>query len=237
MQGDPVGEWPWCNHSAEDHRKDTSDRIESARLTFRKLAVFDVDAKQSAVAQLNWEKNRYLLSAADIIDELYWRQAWPQSSYQSLLEEAGEDEELKEMLSFNRGPYDRFDKNKPFFDVDPEPPGRGFYPTDLKREEFTKYVDSHQDLRAVLESPYTLIKREDVRLAGVSYHDAYRDLIERVSKLLKQASALERHVGFANYLAQRASDLLTDDYYASELLWVQLEDNPVDLVIGTLRSL
>jgi hypothetical protein len=232
MQGDPVGRWKWCKHTVEEHRRDMEPLMESARSRFRKLAVFEVDPKNSAVAHLNWEKNRYLLAAADVIDELFWRQSSPETTFQALLEQMGDDEELKEMLTFNRGPYDRFNDNKPFLDIEPESPGKGFYPSDLSREEFAKYTSKHGEVKAAFESPYTLIRRAESRLDAVFYHDAYRDLVERLSALLRQASSFERHPGFKQFLAQRASDVLVDDYYESEILWVKLEDNPIDLVIG-----
>jgi hypothetical protein len=209
-----------------------NELIESARRTFRKLAVFEVDAKKSAAADSNWDRTKELLAAADVIDDLFWQQGSPKMDYRSLLEQMGEDDELREMFLFNRGPYDRFNNNEPFLHIELESPGKGFYPSDLTREEFIAYLREHRDLASSFESPYTLITRSNSHLTAVPYHVAYREMVNRLSRLLVQASTLEEHRGFSRFLAQRAKDILVDDYYASETLWVTLEDNSLDLVIG-----
>lgn len=219
-------------HIQRKNIKQMDNRIEMARATFRKLAVFEVDTKNSSVARSDWEKTRYLLAAMDLVDELFWRQASPEIDYRSLLEQMGDDEELKEMFLFNRGPYDRFNNNEPFLPVEPEFAGGGFYPRDLTRDEFLEHIRENRDLEPLFESPYTLISRTNSHLTAIPYHIAYRELVERLSGLLTKASKIEPHRGFREFLAQRAKDLLVDDYYASETLWVNLEDNPFDLVIG-----
>jgi hypothetical protein len=219
-------------HTRRKITKKMSERIESARATFRKLAVFEVDAKKSLVANSDWGKTKHLLAAADVVDELFWRQASPDIDYRSLLDQMGDDEELREMFLFNRGPYDRFNRNEPFLPVEPEFVGGGFYPRDLTREEFLEHIRKHRELELSFESPYTLISRTNSHLTAVPYHVAYRELVEQLSGLLAEASRVEPHHGFREFLAQRAKDLLVDDYSASETLWVSLEDNPIDLVVG-----
>lgn len=209
-----------------------NEPIESARERFRKLAVFEVNAKKSLAANSGWNNTRNLLEAADVVDELFWQQACPDVDYRSLLDQMGDDEELREMFLFNRGPYDRFNNNEPFLPVEPECSGGGFYPRDLTREEFTEHIQSHREVAQAFESPYTLIRRANSHLTVVPYHLAYRELVERLSDLLAEASRSERHQGFRDFLAQRAKDLLVDEYHASDTLWVRLDANPIDLVIG-----
>jgi len=206
--------------------------LQSARATFRKLAVFEVEARKSSAALSDWEKTKHLLAATDLVDELFWQQASPNLDFQSLLEQIGDDEELREMFLFNRGPYDRFNNNQPFLPVAPEFVGGGFYPDDLTRQEFLDHIRQNRDLELSFESPYTLISRSNSHLTAIPYHVAYREPLQRLAELLKKASNLESHRGFRDFLAQRAVDLLADDYYASETLWVNLVDNPLDLVIG-----
>jgi hypothetical protein len=207
--------------------------IETSRQRFRTLAPVEFDPKDFLPAGSSLQENHRLLDAVDVADDLFWRQTSPNASVRRLLELAGEDQELREMVLFHCGPYDRLDNDSPFLPVDPKPPGAGFYPPDLSREEFTAYLESHPDCKSSFMSPYTLIRRTDgPHLTTVPYHHAYRELAGSLSRLLAEASREESHSGFREFLAQRAQDLLTDDYYVSDSLWVRLVDNPLDLVIG-----
>src|SRR5689334_968685 len=107
-----------------------------------------------------------------------------------------------------------------------------FYPADFSREEFETQIHTDQKNRFLLESPYTVFRREDTRLIPVPYHVAFRDLLQNLSNLLMQAAADDFQPQFREFLTQRAKDLLTDDYYASETLWVKLDHLPLDFVIG-----
>lgn len=206
--------------------------VESFRETFRQLAVFELDPKEYLRTNTDSGNLTYLLKAADVADDIFWRQALPDMDYESLFERIGDDEELKEIFLLHHGPYDRLNNDAPFLLVEPKPSGAGFYPRDLSREEFIDHIGKYRDSEPDLESPYTVIRRANSHLAAIPYHEAYRNLVERLSNLLYEASATERHPLFREFLAQRAQDLLTDEYYASDSLWVRLVDNPIDLVIG-----
>lgn len=205
--------------------------IESARETFRKLAVFEIDPKGILPGEASSNASA-LLQATDIIDDIYWCQTVLGGDYDSLLDQIGDDEELREMFFFYRGPYDLFNNNVPFLSVGVKPQGAAFYPLDLTREEFEAYIRKHQDLRSAFESPYTVVTRSNSHLRAIPYHVAYGELISRVSELLTSASHVEPHRGFRGFLSQRAKDLTSDDYYLSETLWVQLDDNQIDIAIG-----
>jgi len=207
--------------------------VETSRQRFRTLALVEFNAKNFLPADVGDQENADLLKAADVVDDIFWRQASPEANPAQLLALAGEDRELKEMVRFHWGPYDRLNNNSPFLPVGPKPPGAGFYPRDLTRGEFTDYLQKRLDHRPLFESPYTVIRRIDrSRLTAVPYHEVYREQVEKISKLLAEASRWEKHLGFREFLAQKAKDLLSDDYYASDSLWVRLVDNPLDLVIG-----
>src|SRR5204863_2780421 len=111
-------------------------------------------------------------------------------------------------------------------------PGVGFYPTDLTQKEFVDYVQHHKESKSDLESPYTVIRRTNSQLTAILFHKAYEDLVTKLSELLTKAASLEVHSSFREFLIQRALDIRADDYYASDVLWVNLTDNPIDLVVG-----
>jgi hypothetical protein len=209
-----------------------SDSNEAARETFQKLAVFEIDPKGFLAANADSQNARSLLQAADLVDEIFWRQVLPDIDYRILLEQIGDDDQLREMFLFHHGPYDRLNSGSPFLPVEPKLPGAGFYPPDLTREEFSKYFEDNPVDKPALQSPYTVISRGKSHLAAIPYHLAYPELVNQLSELIGKASATEPHPGFREFLEMRAKDVLTDQYYASESAWVQLENNPIDLVIG-----
>ncbi len=206
---------------------------ESSRKRFKTLALVDFDPREFIPTELDPTKANYLLKGADVADNIFWQQALPDIALSSLLAQAGDDKELKEMILFHYGPYDRLNNNSPFLLVEPKVSGSGFYPRDLTREEFTDYIQNHPDCRPSFESPYTVIRRvSSSDLRAVPYHEAFHQQVVYLSDLLIKASANEQHPLFREFLARRAQDLLMDDYYPSESLWVGLSDNPIDLVIG-----
>ena len=161
-----------------------SDKIEAAHETPQRLALFEVDARQTPAAQLNWAATQLLLEAADVVDELFRQQR------------------------------------------------ERFYPSDLTREEFAASIHADPSRRSSFESAYTVIRREDSQLIATPYHVAFRERVARLSELLARAAAGESHAHFREFLEQRAKDLLTDDYYASDALWVGLDAAPLDFVVG-----
>jgi hypothetical protein len=209
---------------------------QSSRLRFRELAPVEFDPARFLPAAADPREVDYLLRACDVADEIFWHQVSTRVSVSELLATVGDDEELKQMVLFHYGPYDRLNNDSPFLSVEPKPPGAGFYPQDATRSEFTNYLQNYPDRRPSLESPYTVVRRrEGGQLAAVPYHESYREQVTYLSQLLVSASRHERHTAFRDFLAQRAHDLLRDDYYLSDSLWVRLKDNPLDLVIGPLE--
>ncbi|MGO9274300.1 MAG: hypothetical protein ACLQOO_29375 [Terriglobia bacterium] len=209
------------------------DLAEASRARFRKLAVVEFDSREFLPACANPDEVDHLLEAADVVDDIFWRQLSPNGDTGSRLAMAGEDPELKEMIQFHYGPYDRLDNDSPFLLVPAKCRGGGFYPPDLTPEEFSGFLENHPECRASFESPYTVIRRaKGSQLTAVPYHEAFREQVQRLTAFLCEASGSEQHPPFQAFLNQRAKDLLTDDYYASDTLWVRLADNPLDLVIG-----
>ena len=149
--------------------------------------------------------------------------------------EASKDPADKDYLRFlviNFGPFDRQEENKPFIGTALKPAGAGFYPPDLTKEEFQKYVDEHPELKEELEHTYTVVKRKDGELVAVPYNEEDREDLEPVARHLREAAEITSNASLKAYLLQRAEDLLSNDYYESDYLWIDLKDNLVENVIG-----
>ncbi len=188
---------------------------------------------------LNEEQNQVLeklVMAAQRIDQIFWKQA-SHVNQNKLLNDVLQSEhpaakDFLRYLRINFGPYDRLDENKPFIGKDPKPPGAGFYPADMTKEEFEHYVQEHPDMRESLESPYTIIRRQNDGLIAVPYNEAYREDLEVVAEHLREAASLTGDEDFKAYLNQKAEDLLSNDYYKGDLRWIDLQGNQPEIVIG-----
>lgn len=176
-----------------------------------------------------------LVSAAGQMDTLFWHQAY--GDYQSLLSSI-RDPELRHYVEINYGPWDRLAGDEPFLKgVGPKPPGANFYPPDLTQEEFEAYLREHPEKADSLKSLYTLVRRgPGGGLEAIPYHRAYQERLLLAAADLRMAAALARDPGLKNYLELRAEALRTDDYQASDLAWLEMKDNSVDVIIGPIET-
>lgn len=176
-----------------------------------------------------------LVAAARYMDNIFWKQAGPEGLVLKETLEKSTEPWAKDYLRFlkiNFGPFDRQDENKPFIGSAQKPAGAGFYPPDLTKKEFEGYVAAHPDVKEAFESPYTVIKRKEGRLVAVPFNTEYREDLEPAAKALREAAELTSNPSLKAYLPQRAEDLLANDYFKSDCLWIDLKDNLVEIVIG-----
>lgn len=170
-----------------------------------------------------------LLEASKLIDDLYWQQAY--GNKDSLL--AGNyDEFTRKFLQINYGPWERLNDNKPFLaGFGEKPAGAQFYPIDMTKTEFEAIADINKS------SPYTVIRRNaDKQLVSVPYHVEYAEKVQKIAGLISEAAALAEDTGFKNYLEKRAKALLTDDYYESDVAWMEMKNSKLDFVVGPIES-
>lgn len=169
-----------------------------------------------------------LIEAANIMDELFWYEAY--GDQEELMGSLG-SEDLKRFAKINYGPWDRLDGNKPFVSgVGDKPIGANFYPSDMTKEEFEKssLIDKG--------SLYTFVRREGSELITVPYHIQFEAEVKAASDLLLQAADLADDAGLKRYLTLRAEALLTDEYQASDMAWLDMKENQIDVVIGPIET-
>jgi putative hemolysin len=197
-----------------------------------------LDMSQSALLPgLNdWERAVLgkLLEAADMMDKIYWQQVDPESEqhFRSLQGATGETEQaVRLMLQANYGRWDRFNEYTPFLGNQPHPPGGYVFPPDLTREELDAYLAAHPEQKDALLSPYTVVRREGDILVAVPYHEAYAEYVLPAAVLLDEAAVLSQNESLANYLRQEAIGLRTDNYFDSDIAWLDVDAN-LDVSIG-----
>jgi hypothetical protein len=176
-----------------------------------------------------------LILAARKIDDIFWKQSCPDGpALKARLERSADpaDRDYLRFLNINFGPFDRQDENRPFIGTAKKPAGAGFYPADLTKEEFEAYLKQHPELRESFESPHTVIRRDKGGLTAVPYNVAYKDDLEPVAGHLREAAALTSNESLKKYFEQKAADLLSNDYFNGDCLWIDLKDNLMEIVIG-----
>lgn len=175
------------------------------------------------------EMLKILYEAADMMNGIYWKQTY--GDKEALMAKIS-DPYLKQFAEINYGSWNRLDDNAPFIEgVGAKPAGVQFYPADMTKEEFEAWDDKNKS------SQYTMIVRaEDGGLKSVWYHEYFKEETDKVAALLKDAAKLAGDEGFRNYLNLRAQALLTDDYLASDMAWMDMRENNVDLVIGPIEN-
>ena len=169
-----------------------------------------------------------LIEAAQIMDELFWKQAYPQRD--SLLATI-KDEKTKDFVKINYGPWDRLNGDKPFVaGIGEKPLGVTFYPLDMTKEELEKSdVKDKQGL-------YSVIRRENGKLVSIPYHIYFANELQRASSLLKQAALITDDAGLKKYLNLRADALVSDNYTASDYAWLDMKTNGLDIIIGPIEN-
>jgi hypothetical protein len=176
-----------------------------------------------------------LVDASRCFEEIYWRQMDPDglTLYESLADSKNpKDETLRRYLWINASRFDFLDENKPFVGTTPMSPGRGFYPQGLSREQVEQYVTAHPEKRDEIYGSFTVVRWHGDQLEGLPYHIAYRSFLEPAAKDLREAAGLSDDPAFANFLRLRADALLTDDYFKSNLAWLDLKNPKVDIAFA-----
>ncbi len=194
------------------------------------FAEFTLTADLSALSENQRAMIGILIEASQVMDDLFWKQAYG-DDYEVWLASIGVDEAAL-FADQNYGPWDRLDDEKPFIEgVGAKPLGANFYPTDMTKEEFdAAYLPGKNGL-------YSLIRRkENGDLKIVPYHVAYAEELKIAAGLLHQAADLAESQDFANYLKLRAAALISDDYQMSDLYWMDVKDNQIDVVIGPIET-
>ena len=212
----------------------------SLRKKIEAFAPVEITVDMSSLSPRQIELVKTLVQASQYADQIFWKQTSfdANSTRQMLLSKNdAASKEALEYVMINYGPYDREDRKR-FVGEGPaeHPDGAAFYPADMTKVEFEKFVKENPAMEKELTGLYTVIVRDGGQLKAVPYHEMYNAEVTAMAELLKKASEHADNESLKNYLAARAIAVTTDDYYDSDLLWMQLKDNDVDVVIGPIEN-
>lgn len=181
-----------------------------------------------------------LVEAGKIADEIFWMQNTPDglAIRDSLAKlQTREAKELLHLVNIFYGPYSQVYDNRRFVGNGPlvKPKGANFYPIDLEPSEFEHYVAEHPDQKNELESQYTIVVRDKGKLKAIPYSKAY-PMIEEMAKKLEEAASFCDDANLKKYLLLRAKALRNDDYYESDMAWMDVKNSNIDIVIGPIEN-
>ncbi|UDM60835.1 Zn-dependent hydrolase [Pseudoalteromonas piscicida] len=171
-----------------------------------------------------------LIDASVIMDDLFWQQAFGEDKATFLSKIS--DEKVRQFADINYGPWDRLNGDQVFLSgFEEKALGAEFYPSDITKDELNNAeVKDKTGL-------YSVIRRdENGKLYSTSYSSAYKAELDKAAELLRQASKLAQDKEFANYLNLRADALVNNSYQASDFAWMDMKNNPIDVVIGPIET-
>ena len=216
-------------NSANTNTVNDTTAMSEMQKKVNEYAVVKLTTDMSKLTEKEKQMIPVLLEVSQIMDDIFWEQTW---GNKNALLDTIKDTYVKQFVAINYGPWDRLDGNKPFIaGIGEKPKGANFYPADMTKEEFEKWNDKDKT------SQYTIVVRNaDKSLKSVWYHDAYDGKVKKASELLLKAADLAEDAGLKKYLTLRAKALLTDDYFESDMAWMDMKTNTLDIVAGPIEN-
>jgi hypothetical protein len=175
------------------------------------------------------EMLKIMFEISDIIDELFWIQSY--GNKEELLSKISNEDTLT-FAKIHYGPWDRLNNLAPFVNgYGEKPAGANFYPADMTKEEFEAWDNPDKT------SQYTMIRRdENGQLQAIWYKDFFSEHISKVVELMNKAAELADDPGLKNYLLKRAEAFMTDDYFASDMAWMEMKTANIDFIVGPIEN-
>jgi len=227
-----------CNKKTDQTSEGVSENSEGIEMIKEQIAKFSptelkydasiLDERQKIVVEK-------LYHAAKIMDEIFLDQVYSKN-YQirdELKTSDSEEHKLKlELFTIMFGPFDRLEHDKPFIGTEEKPLGANYYPEDMTKEEFEQWIKDHPEDEEAFTSEFTVIRRDGEKLVAIPYSEFYKDKLTEAANLLKEAAEYADNPTLKRYLETRAAGFLSNDYFESDMAWMDLKDHVIEVVIG-----
>ena len=198
----------------------------------------------SALSQGDRQALAKLIGAARVLDDIFLKQLW--SGNPALYSKLQKDKTPlgKARLRYfwlNKGPWSDIDDYKAFLPGVPprKLAGSNFYPADMSKEDFERWLAGlPADEQEKAKGFFTVIRWQDEKgrtLVAVPYSEEYKSELEQAAQLLHEAADLTDNASLKKFLSARADAFLSNDYYESDLAWMDL-DAPLDVTIGPYET-
>lgn len=214
-----------CKSKKTEEKTETKSEIQ---LKVEEFAPVDLTADLSGLTENEKQIVQIFIEIADIMDDLFWKQTFGDKTILDTIQ----DPYVRDFVAINYGPWERLNSNKSFVPGYGEKPlGCQYYPEDMTMEEFEALEDQDKN------SLYTVLRRdENGALKVVWYKDEYKEELTKVCELLDKAIALAEDEGLKNYLIERKKAFETDDYFNSDMVWMDMKNSKLDFVVGPIEN-
>ncbi len=226
-----------CENRSSTPAPALADGVAAEDLAARldRLAPAEIDAPTADLEA--WEKIvlERLVRASDVMNEIFLLQVWDGNpGLREALRASDEPwaETAAAYFDVMAGPWDRIEDNEPFLDVGPKPPGAGYYPADLTSADLDAWLEQHPEDREAFTGYFSVLRREHGTLISVPYSAEYAEPLARAATLLREAAEASENASLARYLESRAAAFESDDYFASDVAWMDIEGTRIEPTIG-----
>ena len=218
-----------CNPSGNSNNENMETMDSTMINKVNEYAEYALTADLSALSENQKQMIAKLIEVSKIMDDIFWMEAY--GDKEALMASLSDDA-TRQFAKINYGPWDRLRANEPFVEgVGPKPAGAQYYPADMTKEEFEAFEDPAKT------SLYTMIRRNEAgELYTLPFNQAFPDETQRAAELLRDASKLADDEDFSIYLSLRADALMSDEYLASDLEWMDMKSNRIDFVVGPIEN-
>jgi hypothetical protein len=225
-----------CNVSTNNSEGNAAAGTAAEASAPDKLATVQMSADASYLTAEEKQVVNLLIQAADLMNPIYLRQVSTDNPRIRDEIAKGGDRAMLDRFDTFMGPWGEVSEDKPFYGNAPRPIGAGFYPAGLTKAGFDDYLAKHPDEAKSLTDPYTVVKRQGDKLVAVPYSQEYKQWLEPAAQKLEQAAAVTSNPSLKKFLTLRAKAFRTDDYFESELAWMDLKNTPIEMVIGPYET-
>jgi hypothetical protein len=211
------------------------DMIKSLKIKIDRFATTELKYDESLLDDRQKVVVEKLYQAAKIMDEIFLDQVYSKNKeIQKELAIKNDDYSrlVREYFKIMFGPFDRLEDDKPFYGQNEKPKGANFYPENMTKEEFITWIKEHPQDEKAFTSEFTVIRRDNDKLGAIPYSKYYAESLGRAAKLLNEAAEYADNPSLKRYLTTRAEAFLSNDYYESDMAWMDLKDNTIEVVIG-----
>jgi hypothetical protein len=220
--------WLSCQTEKAEHGTDMARKIAQFVPTDIKYDASLLDDRQKVVVEK-------LYQASKIMDEIFLEQVYSKNKeIRSQLMSASDEKSKQQLDYFNImfGPFDRLLHQEPFIGKAIKPQGANFYPEDMTKQEFEEWLVVHPEDKAAFTSEFTVIRRQDGNLVAIPYSEFYKDYLSKAAQYLLEAADYADNPSLKRYLETRAAAFSTNDYFESDMAWMDLKDHTIEVVIG-----
>lgn len=201
-----------------------------------KYTPVEIGYDESALGEGDRQALLKMVQAAKLMDEIFLRQVYDKNVAirEELKTGANADYALlNDYFTINFGPFDRLEGDQPFINLgQPKPAGANFYPPGMTKEALEQWLAERPEDREVFTGYFTVIRRQGENLVAIPYSETYKAFLEPAARLLKEAAALTENSSLKIYLNSRADAFLSNDYFQSDMDWMDLQDHNIEIVIG-----